>query len=93
MLAPVEFDDESGLAAREVREVRTNGLLPDELPSGELAIAEAPPKLAFGIGLSPSQAARTACGSTVRTSHVGGLSSQDRCYRAALARAIAATLT
>ena len=55
VLSAVELDDKPMLPAAKVSDVRTDGLLPTELGSCNLQIAQSCPELAFGIGLRCSE--------------------------------------
>jgi hypothetical protein len=49
MLSAIGFDDQSAFRASKVGHAPANRLLPPELESAELAIAQAIPELAFSI--------------------------------------------
>jgi len=49
VLAAVQFDDQLGLAAKEIDNEAVNGDLSPEFPATELAIANEAPKLRFGL--------------------------------------------
>ena len=57
MLAAVEFDDESGLAAAEVGKVGTNGKLSDELVAANLTAPNELPELVLGFGFATAKGA------------------------------------
>lgn len=50
MLAAVEFDDEAGLLAEEVGDVRANRRLAAEFGAEQTAAAQVAPEQGFGIG-------------------------------------------
>jgi len=51
VLTSVELDDEFGLSAAEVRDERTDRVLPAELELRQSPVTQAPPKLLLGICL------------------------------------------
>jgi hypothetical protein len=66
MLTTVQFDNQTGIGADEIRDVRADFMLPPKFPSQQLAVAQLSPECAFGIGLARAQGA---CEVDVRAFH------------------------
>lgn len=60
MLAAIRFDDEPGLEAEEIRDIRPDWHLPPEFRPRKLAVAQDAPQPVFGIGHGVAKAARPA---------------------------------
>ena len=51
MLAAIDLDHQAPLATNEIADIRTDGLLTNELAAGELSASKMPPEFGFRIGL------------------------------------------
>jgi hypothetical protein len=60
MCRAVDFHDKFFLSANKVGEIRSDGLLPNELEPAEKAVLKSPPKLAFSLCLVLAQLAGSA---------------------------------
>ena len=59
VLTAVEFHDEARLAAGEIREIRTDRVLPDEFMAAKLAVLQFDPQAAFGEIVALAERPRT----------------------------------
>jgi hypothetical protein len=69
VLPPVELDYEETTGTAEISDERSNGMLPAELRTGKLSIAEEAPQLALGVGLIATETACSLAGDWRDASH------------------------
>jgi hypothetical protein len=72
MLATIRFDDELGINAKKIGDVRSDRRLPTKLQPVQLPIAEVVPQTLFGVGRVLTQASGMRVGLTDRC-HVGSI--------------------